>query len=169
MFIWTAGVTVGTAIPLVETRQTVEEKVAVLKAIRAARDEKLGDDPDAQTLDQLFLDLGLADNPMLKSNPSIRDRVYDLKREYKDIFVSPEQEIGETKLIKLSIKLEDNAKPVRQRVWPLNPKQEADLRQQIDLWEKEGVIEETESLWASALVPVLKKGGGIRWQWIIGP
>ena len=54
-------------------------------------------------------------------------------REYKDIFVSPEQEIRETKLIEFSIKLEDNAKPVRQRVQPLNPKQEADLRKQIDL------------------------------------
>ena len=37
------------------------------------------------------------------------------------------------------------------------------MRNQLDLWEQEEVIRETESPWASALVPALKKGGEIWW------
>ena len=52
---------------------------------------------------------------------------------------------------------------MKQKLRPLNPHQKADLRKQLDLWEKEVVIEETKSPWSSALVPALKKGGAIRW------
>ena len=33
----------------------------------------------------------------------------------------------------------------------------------LKIWKDEGVIEEAESPWASALVPAKKKGGLIRW------
>ena len=111
-FVWKPEVVVGTAVPMEETRQTQEERVAALKAVRAARGEKLENDPEARTLDQLFLDLGLADNPMLKSNPATRDEAYALIREYKDVFSSPECEIGQTNLVEFSIKMEEHAKPV---------------------------------------------------------
>ena len=52
---------------------------------------------------------------------------------------------------------------MKQKLRPLNPHQKEDLRKQLDLWEKENVIEETESPWASALVLALKKDGSIQW------
>ena len=61
------------------------------------------------------------------------------------------------------MQLQENARPVCQRLRPLNPRQKEDLRGQIDLWEREGVIEESASPWAAALVPAFKKGGGIQW------
>ena len=33
----------------------------------------------------------------------------------------------------------------------------------MDVWEEEGIIEPTNSPWASPLVPALKKDGTIRW------
>lgn len=56
--------------------------------------------------------------------------------------------------------------PVKHRLRPLNPKQRKSLRAQMDLWLKEGVIEESNSPWGSALVPAFKKGDtgdNIRW------
>ena len=55
---------------------------------------------------------------------------------------------------------------MRQRLRPLNPKQRESLRKQLDLWIKEEVVEESNSPWASPLVPAKKKGGdgnAIRW------
>ena len=59
--------------------------------------------------------------------------------------------------------LKPGSKPVKAKVRPTNPKQRADLREQLDRWVAEDVVEECESPWASALVPVLKKDGSTRW------
>ena len=61
------------------------------------------------------------------------------------------------------MRLKSEARPLKQKLMPLNPHQKEDLMKQLDLWEKENVIEETESPWVSALVPALKKDGSIRW------
>ena len=39
----------------------------------------------------------------------------------------------------------------------------ASLKVQIDEWKREGIIEETLSPWAAAMVPCAKNDGGIRW------
>ena len=55
------------------------------------------------------------------------------------------------------------AQPVKERVRPLNPMMRASLKAQIDEWKREGIIEETSSPWAAAMVPCAKNDGGIRW------
>ena len=45
----------------------------------------------------------------------------------------------------------------------LNPDQKENLRDQIDEWLEQGVIEPSLSPWASPLVPVKKKDGWTRW------
>ena len=45
----------------------------------------------------------------------------------------------------------------------MNPLQKESLKKQLALWKKEEVIEESNSPWAAALVPCLKKGGDTRW------
>ena len=105
----------------------------------------------------------LEENEILKSKPELLDRVKTLVWDYRDVFSNPEQDIGKTNLIEFSVNLKPGSKPVKQKVRPLNPHQKADLRKQLDLWTKEDVIEETESPWASALVPALKKDKTITW------
>ena len=56
-----------------------------------------------------------------------------------------ETDFGKTKAMTFYIQLEPGSKPVRDRVRPLNPMQEQDLRRQLDEWLEAGVIEEAES------------------------
>ena len=114
-------------------------------------------------LTKLYNDLKLEDNELLGRHPKMLCQVKDMIKKYKDVFSSPEQAIGKTNLMEFDVTLTEGARPVKQRVRPLNPKQKESLRAQLDLWEKEDVIERCESPWASAMVPALKKGGSIRW------
>ena len=45
----------------------------------------------------------------------------------------------------------------------MNPKDEENVKQQLDSWIQDGVIEPSKSPWASPMVPVLKKNGETRW------
>ena len=46
---------------------------------------------------------------------------------------------------------------------PLNPDQRANLKEQLDEWIQQGIIELANSPWALPLVPVKKKDGRTRW------
>ena len=46
---------------------------------------------------------------------------------------------------------------------PLNPMLRESLQEQINIWKKEDVIEEVQSPWAAAMVPVTKTDGSVRW------
>jgi len=64
---------------------------------------------------------------------------------------------GKTDLLELRIELEAGTVPKRSKVRPLNPDQRANLKEQLDEWIEQGVIEPANSPWASSLVPVKKK------------
>ena len=70
---------------------------------------------------------------------------------------------GKTDLLEMMIELEPEAVPKRSGVRPLNPDQRSDLKNQINDWIHEVVIEPLNSPWASPLVPVKKKDGRTRW------
>ena len=46
---------------------------------------------------------------------------------------------------------------------PLNPDQRSNLKDQLDEWIQQGIIEPANSPWASPLVPVRKKDRRTRW------
>ena len=105
----------------------------------------------------------LDEKELLNADPALKEQVKELVREYSDVFSSPEVAFGKTSLIEFEIHLEPGSKPVKAKLRPTNPKQRADLKEQLDKWKAEDVVEECESPWASALVPVLKKDGSTRW------
>ena len=70
---------------------------------------------------------------------------------------------GETEVLEMKTDLVPGAIPYKSRVRPLNPDQKENLRDQIDEWLEQGVIEPSVSPWASPLVPSKKKDGLIRW------
>ena len=118
-------------------------------------------------IDDLIKKLKIEENEILKENPVVKDKLIQIIEEYSDVFSDPEGvEIGTTDLIEFSVELKEGARPVKQKLRPLNPKQRESLRKQLDLWQKEGVIEESNSPWASPLVPAKKKStdpNAIRW------
>ena len=116
---------------------------------------------------QVVEDLGLGKNPLLKANPEIQKKAIALVMEFADIFGEKgKKEVGVTDMIEMNIDLKEGARPVRQKVRPLNPHQKASLEKQMQTWKREGIIEESISPWASPMVPAKKSGGApgdIRW------
>jgi len=89
------------------------------------------------------------------------NRAVQLLVSYFDVF-SVDGEFGQTNIITHRIYTED-VPPIREKVRPLNPALEEDLKKQIDKWRKHDVIKPTSSPWNFALVAAPKKGGKIRW------
>ena len=61
--------------------------------------------------------------------------------------------------------MKPGTKPVKQSPRPLNPKDEADLSAQLDIWLDQGIIEPSSSPWSSPLVAVKKKDGSTAGLW----
>ena len=112
---------------------------------------------------KILEDLKVEANPMLKKNPEAMKRLKGMIDRYWRVFGEPDVSTGLTDLAEFKIELKPGATPQRAQVRPLNPAQLESLRAQMKIWKDEGVIEEAESPWASALVPAKKKGGLIRW------
>ena len=124
--------------------------------------KEIVEDEDASFL-ELKQKLKLDENEILNKNPQIKEQLIGLIKEYQDIFADPESQVGETDLVEFDIDVKPGSIPHRSKVRPLNPAQRESLKKQLDDWMETGVIEPSNSPWASALVPAFKKGGGIRW------
>ena len=131
-------------------------KKAPEEKVRSAKEEE-------DRVEEVIKELRLDEKELLNEDPEMKRKVKELVREYIDIFSSPELAFGKTDLVEFEIDLEPGSKPYKTKVRPINPKQRQDLKEQLKRWQDEDVVEECESPWASALVPVLKKDGSTRW------
>jgi deoxyuridine 5'-triphosphate nucleotidohydrolase len=116
------------------------------------------EDPSFQ---EVWADLGMEENELLREHPKVKKQVKRLIFEFKDIFSRAAP--GKTDLVKMKLRLKPGTEPVRQRYRDLNPKMLKDLEKQMDEWIQQDVIEPSTSPWASPLVPVRKKDGSTRW------
>ena len=109
-------------------------------------------------------ELRLDDNHLLNANPSLREKVIQAFMCNLKALARNSHDFGRTDLPRMHIAIKPGSAPVRAKVHPLNPLQEADLARQIADWTKSGVIEPSNAEWASGLVPVAKKGTNeLRW------
>ena len=98
------------------------------------------------------------------NQPGCKKQVEELVREYQDIFTDEGKKVGMVpSRYCTTIKLKPGAVPVKQKLRPMHPQQQAELKEQLDAWLKEGVIRPSKSPWASLLIPVKKKDGRTRW------
>ena len=126
-------------------------------------DVKVTGEEKTKQLEDLFEQLNLKDNKMLQENPEILKKLLVILEKYQDVFSAPGAETGDTDLVEFEVTLQPGAKPVRQKLRPLNPAQAESLDKQLDGWMKNDVIEESNSPWASALVCVCRAGRSDRW------
>jgi hypothetical protein len=112
---------------------------------------------------KLLEELKLTENPLLHRRPDIRNGLEAILRKYQEVFSTGDNKFGRTTLIEAEVRVKAGTVPVRQRLRPLNPKQEADLRAQLDEWIDCGVVRPSASPWATPLVPIKKKNGETRW------
>ncbi|HVX01067.1 MAG TPA: reverse transcriptase domain-containing protein, partial [Candidatus Babeliaceae bacterium] len=85
-------------------------------------------------------------------------RIKELLIEYQDIFHKPGDPITPLNThIKHRIRLEENAKPVRARIYPLPEAYNKIIKEQINSWLSLGIIRPSYSPWASPCILVDKK------------
>ena len=102
-------------------------------------------------------------NEILKDKSKLKKKLARLLDEYQEVFSDLEHMYGKTDMMDFLVELKEGTKPVKVRCRPLNPKLKENLKQHLDLWKWEDMIEESSSPLATALVPSLKKGGQTRW------
>ena len=111
-------------------------------------------------IDQLELD----SNPELHNHSKIKEEIIKIFLDNWDAVSISEYDFGKTDAISFDINIPKGTTPVRDKVRPLNPHMEADLRRQIDAWLEAEIIEPSNSPWASALVACKKKDSNTyRW------
>ena len=108
--------------------------------------------------------LKLDTNDILSNNKRLKDKVIAAFMNNLAAIARNGHDFGATNLAQMHIAIKPGTRPVRAKVRPLNPIQEKDLKRQISDWIQAGVIEESNSPWSSALVPVCKKDSTeLRW------
>lgn len=117
---------------------------------------KVQDRPDQWYLDQFKL----KDSPFLQKEEDLQ-KALNLLKKYGDLF-STGDEYGKTKLLEHAIHTHEGP-PIKCRNRPINPTLEPQLREQIDHWTKQDVIETSTSPWSFPLLAVPKKNGKVRW------
>ena len=103
----------------------------------------------------------LQESPCLKTEEDVR-RATALLLKYWDVF-SRDGDCGKTDLLEHAIVVDKDKTPIRCKRRPVNPALEQSLKDQLELWKKQGVIEPTNSAWSFPLLAVPKKNGKVRW------
>ena len=144
-----------------------EDPTGVLASLGTSRDPEDDNDNSAtgvetedekiKTLTEAF---GLQEKKLL-SSPLLLGQAVALLLKYYKVF-SWDGKPGKTTLIEHDIRLKPGTQPYRAKCRPVNPALEAKLKQALEDWKAQGVIVPSTSDWASPLVLVLKKDGGLR-------
>ena len=133
------------------------------KLVQEAKKKK-GQSSPSMTLKELkqklVADLRLADVSTL--SPEEKKKIVDLFIEFSDILALKYRDIGNCKLFQVELDTGDS-KPVKSRMRPTPWHLKQDLKVQLLRWIEQGVIEESNSEWGSAMRPVGKPDGSIRW------
>ena len=103
------------------------------------------------------------ENEILDRDAKLKEEVIKLFLENFSTFALHPNHYGKTDLLELRIELQPRVVPKRTKVRPLNPDQRGNLKEQLDEWIQQGIIEPANSPWALPLVPVKKKDGRTRW------
>ena len=103
----------------------------------------------------------LVDDAHESLSPLERQQLARLLRRYSDVFSSGDGDLGRTDAVMHQID-SGNAKPVRQTLRRQPVVLRAEIDQQLRQMEEQGVIYPSQSEWASNIVVVKKKDGGLR-------
>ena len=114
----------------------------IVNQLEQKPDDELTEEEASEWRAFIIKNLKLDENELLKNNPKAREEVIQIFMDNRAALAVNDHDYGLTKLMKFDIKLEPGARPMRAKVRPLNPIQEAGLRQQLDQWLEAGVIED---------------------------
>lgn len=90
-----------------------------------------------------------------------KKEIVKIMAEHRDALSLDFNEVGRVKGVEIGIDTGD-AQPIRARCRPLAPHLKEALKEQIDRWLSQKIIKPTDGPWASPIVAVPKKNGGVR-------
>ena len=118
--------------------------------------------PQSAKIKWLMAQFRLHDSPLLQRDSHLQKEVVRVLLQFADVISIAGY--GETNLISHAITVNPGMTPIKMKHRPLNPVMEESLKQQIDRWLEQRVVEESDSPWSFPLVPVPKTNGKeIRW------
>jgi len=83
-------------------------------------------------------------------------QLFDLLKQYQDIFSDSETDVGAVKNFECSIELIPNAIPIRSRPYPVNPKTRQIIEDELQKMLDKNIISPSTSIWSSPIVLVKK-------------
>ena len=101
------------------------------------------------------------ESPFIQGRPERLEKALTLLLEYYNLF-SQGDKYGRTSLVEHEICTRD-VPPIKTKGRPINPMMEEKLREQLDLWLKQEVVQPSSSPWSFPLIAVPKKNGKTRW------
>jgi len=132
-----------------------------LNALQPDEAEERKPETEREKIAWLRKEFHLSDAPWLKDKQKDQEAALQLLLKYYKIF-SHNDEYGHTNLVQHEIHTQD-VPPIRCKGRPINPVMQEKLKEQMDTWKRQGVIEPSSSPWSFGLLPVPKKNGKVRW------
>ena len=118
--------------------------------------------PQEAKIKWLVAQFRLDSSPLLQRDSCLRKDVIRTLLQFADVISI--SGYGKTNLISHPITVHPGTTPIKMKHRPLNRVMEESLRQQIDRWLEQQVVEEADSLWSFPLIPVPKKNSQeVRW------
>ena len=146
------------------TVEMVEEEDGTLAGMTSSKEEpgnKEWPKTKHEKLKWIEEQFHISGNAML--NGEQKQEVTNLFLEYFSLF-SDGETFGQTKIVEHQIDLKEGTKPIRLKDRKTSPNLLPSLKEQLNNWTSQQVIERSRSPWAFPLVPVKKKGTDkIRW------
>ena len=87
--------------------------------------------------------------------------LYRLLEKHQNVFSKSDEDIGLTDLIEQKIVL-DTDKPIRMKQWPIPYYMQDRVKKELEKMERMGIIEPSDSVYNTAIFPVIKKSGDVR-------
>ena len=103
----------------------------------------------------------LDDNHPLSTDE--RRRLVDTLASRREALSLDYDEIGLIKDGQVTLSIETSGPPIKQKVRPIGPHLRDSLEQQIQRWQAQSICRPSQSPWASPVLAVPKKNGGVRW------
>ncbi|MGL5772511.1 MAG: reverse transcriptase domain-containing protein, partial [Bacteroidales bacterium] len=95
------------------------------------------------------------------NNTSLEDMAKCIKDEFQSIFSEDLENVEACKIVKHAIVTTEKY-PLAQKNCQIPIHWEAEIEQEMTKWKKNGIIQESNSAWASRLIPIKKKDGSLR-------
>ena len=149
----------GTVVACIQAANLIPPKLAPRVTNVNNNNDKESQDPSPKRIEKLFSKLDLSGAEEWEETDRLK--LKELFVKFHHIFALEDMELGKTDMVKHVIRLDDQT-PFRERYRRIPPHQYDEVKKHLKEMLEIGAIRKSQSPWASAIVPVRKKDGALR-------